>query len=87
MKMKIHINPSKVLHIFVAERLFCCFVCIAVKPQVMGPGLTNERTLSEVPSRILINSSRCDTTLVANSCNQHFSLEGDITLGGHPSKY
>jgi hypothetical protein len=65
----------------------CLFVCIAAKPQVMGPGLTNERTLSAVPSRILINSIRCDTTLVANSCNQQFSLEGDITLGGHPSKY
>jgi hypothetical protein len=25
--------------------------------------------------------------IMANSCNQHFSLEGDITLGGHPSKY
>jgi hypothetical protein len=23
----------------------------------------------------------------ANSCNQHFSLNGDITQGGHPSKY
>jgi hypothetical protein len=26
----------------------CLFVCIAAKPQVMGPGLTNERTLSAV---------------------------------------
>jgi hypothetical protein len=69
------------------ELFVCFFVCIAAKPQVMGPGLTNERTLSAVPSRILINSSRCDTTPVANSCNQHFSLEGDITVGGHPSKY
>jgi hypothetical protein len=55
-------------------------VCIAAKPQVMGPGLTNERTLSAVRSRIMINSSRCDTTLVAHSCNQHFSLEGDIII-------
>jgi hypothetical protein len=65
----------------------CLFVCIAAKPQVMGPGLTNEHTHSAVSLRILINSSRSDTTPVANSCNQHFSLEGDITLGGHPSKY
>jgi hypothetical protein len=58
--------------------------------EVLGPGLANERTLSAVPSRIFINSSRCDTTPrapVANSYNHHFSLEGDITLGGHPSKY
>jgi hypothetical protein len=35
------------------------FVCIAAKTY-----LTNERTLSAVPSRILINSLRCDTTPV-----------------------
>jgi hypothetical protein len=34
-----------------------------------------------------INSTRCDTTPEANSCNQHFSLKEDITQGGHPSKY
>jgi hypothetical protein len=62
---------------------YCLFVCIAAKPQVMGPGLTKERPLIELPSRILINSLRCDTTPVANSCNQHYH----ITLGGHPSKY
>jgi hypothetical protein len=59
------------------------FVCIAAAKLY----LTNERTLSAVPSRILINSSRCDTTPVDNSYNQHFSLEGDITLGGHPSHH
>jgi hypothetical protein len=46
---------------------FFLFVCIAAKRQVMGPGLTNERTLTAVPSRILIYSARCDTTPVANS--------------------
>jgi hypothetical protein len=71
---------------YISPTIVCLFVCIAAKPQVMGPGLTNERTLSAVPSRILINSSRCDTTPVANSCNQHFSLEGDITWAvTHPS--
>jgi hypothetical protein len=36
---------------------------------------------------VYIISSRCDTTPGANSCNQHFTLNGDITQGGHPSKY
>jgi hypothetical protein len=36
---------------------YCLFVCIAAKPQVLRPGLTNERTLSAVPSQILINSN------------------------------
>jgi hypothetical protein len=83
-----HLNCYSYNFILKVIKLFVClFVCIAAKPHVMGTGLTNERTLSAVPSRILINFSRCDITPVANSCNQHFSLEGDITLGGHPSKY
>jgi hypothetical protein len=36
---------------------------------------------------VYIISSRCDTTPGANSCNQHITLNGDITQGGHPSKY
>jgi hypothetical protein len=89
-------DSHTVLHTLCLDRafnyipcFFCLFVCIAAKPQVMGPaaGLPNERSLGEVPSRILINSSWCDTRPVANSCNQHFFFEGDITLGGHPSKY
>jgi hypothetical protein len=48
-------------------------------------GLKNPLFLKYV--HVYIISSRCDTTPGANSCNQHFSLNGDITQGGHPSKY
>jgi hypothetical protein len=40
--------------------------------------------LASVPDTV---NCRILTTPGANSCNQHFSLNGDITQGGHPSKY
>jgi hypothetical protein len=48
------------------------------------PDTINCRILISEYVHVHIISSRCRHH---RSCNQHFSLNGDITEGGHPSKY
>jgi hypothetical protein len=77
------------LWIKVLTSLFCFVVLFVSRPshRSWDQGWLMSVHLVRCPREFSINSSPCDTTTVANSCNQHFSLEGDITLGGHPSKY
>jgi hypothetical protein len=51
------------------------------------PDTINCRILISEYVHMYIISLRCRHHRGANSCNQHFSLTGDITQGGHSSKY
>jgi hypothetical protein len=70
-------------------KLFVClFFTRSGRPALASvPDTINCRILISEYLHVYIISSWCDTTPGANSSNQHFSLNGDITQGGHPSKY
>jgi hypothetical protein len=72
--------------------IWVVFVCLFVKrsgrPALASvPDTINCRILISEYVHMYIISSRCRHHRGANSCNQHFSLNGDITQGGHPSNY
>jgi hypothetical protein len=75
------------IKILIVHKIF--FITRSGRPALASvPDTINCSRLITEYVHVYIISSRCDTTpRRANSCNQHFSLNGDITQGGHPSKY